>query len=145
MPMMDADFSQDYEDRPVPEGLYNLRIIKAEEKVSKNSSADMIQCILEIEGVEGASNIFHYLVMPIGSKQSAERGVEEDDSNKVRNKMRSLTRFLTLFGIKYERRALTPRILSVHQPTMLWLSRKRPRVGTRPKTPSSFRRLATSR
>ena len=104
MPMMDADFSQDYEDRPVPEGLYNLRIIKAEEKVSKNSSADMIQCILEIEGVEGASNIFHYLVMPIGSKQSAERGVEEDDSNKVRNKMRSLTRFLTLFGIKYEKK-----------------------------------------
>ncbi len=104
MPFIEATLDQDYEDKPVAEGRYDLRITAAEEMVSKNSGADMVRCIVQIEGEEKAAPIFHYLVFPVGKKAAAERGVDEDDDNKVRNKMRGITRFLHAFNISFEKK-----------------------------------------
>lgn len=103
MPFIEAEMDADYEDKPVAEGLYDLRIVRATDKQSRNSKADMVECIIEIVGANGAAPIFHYLVMPISTKQAKDRGVEPDDTDKKRNKMRNLTRFLQLFGIKFEK------------------------------------------
>ena len=102
MPFIQADFGKDYEDSPVPEGVYDLTIIQAEDQTSKNSKADMVRCLIKIDGEVEAAPIFHYLVFPISKKQAADRGVEEDDQAKIRNKMRGLSRFLTLFAIPFE-------------------------------------------
>ncbi len=104
MPFIEADLNQDYEDKAVPEGRYDLRVTAAEEMVSKNSGADMVRCIVEIVGENGSAPIFHYIVFPIGKKSAAERGVDEDDDNKVRNKMRGITRFLHAFDISFEKK-----------------------------------------
>lgn len=103
MPFIEAAMNEDYEDRPVAEGIYDLRIIKADEKQSKNSKADMVQCMIEIVGQNGAAPIFHYLVMPISPKQAKERDTDADEDDKIRLKMKNLSRFLHLFGIAFEK------------------------------------------
>jgi len=104
MPFIDVKLDQDYEDKPVPEGRYDLTVTAAEEMVSKNSGADMVRCIISIDGEDKSSPIFHYLVFPVGKKVASERGVDEDEQDKVRNKMRGITRFLHAFNISFEKK-----------------------------------------
>lgn len=103
MPLIEANFDQDYEDKPVPEGRYDLRIEQATDQRSKKG-ADQVMCMIRIDGEEGAAPIFHYLTMPVGRKQAENRGIEPDDDNQTRNKMRFVTRFLHLFGIPYDKK-----------------------------------------
>lgn len=101
MPLIEADFSQDYEDKPAPEGKYDLRIRSAKEQLSKGK-ADQVLCLIDIEGADGTAPIFHYLTFPLSKKQAQERNVEPDDEKKFRDKMRFITRFLDLFEVPYE-------------------------------------------
>ena len=95
MPLIEADFTQDYEDKPAPEGRYDLRVIKATDKVSKNGN-DMVELMLGIEGPDGdgCAPIFHYLVLPNG-----------DTDEKVRRMfMQNVTRFLAAFDVPHDKK-----------------------------------------
>ncbi len=88
------DLNEDYEDKPVAEGEYDLRIIAANDKRNKADTGEITEIIIEIEGDEGegAANVFHYLSYPS----------EDDDKKKARSKMRFLTDFLKLFEVPFE-------------------------------------------
>ena len=75
---------------PVPEGLYDLCITDATlvNKDGKNS----IRVILEIEGQDDASNIFHHVGLPN----------EDDDAEKKKTKMLFAKRFFGQFKIKID-------------------------------------------
>ena len=92
MPIVEADFGKDYEDKPVPEGKYDLRIRDAKDQKSKDG-ATQILCMIDIEGEEGSGTIFHYLTLP----------TKNDDDKKTRDKMRFIARFLALFDISYDK------------------------------------------
>lgn len=86
-----ADMGQDYEDRPVKDGEYELRIAKAEFKRNKDDTRDLIAMMLTVEGAEGegASPINHWLSAPN----------DDDEPRTHRMIMRNLVRFLAAFGI----------------------------------------------
>ncbi len=88
------DLNEDYEDKPVPEGEYDLRIIKATDRRNKADTGDITEIIMSVEGDEGvgAANIFHYLTYPS----------DDDDSARSRMRMRFLTLFLKMFGVPFE-------------------------------------------
>ena len=88
----------DYEDTPVPEGEYELRIVDTREGRNKADTCDQITVLISVEDDEypNSKTIFHYLTFPGG----------EDDDNVRRNKMRNLSRFLKLFEVPYEKNGL---------------------------------------
>jgi hypothetical protein len=88
----------DYEDKIVAEGEYELRINDAKEQTSKDGALQYM-CIIDIEAAtsgdeipQNTAPIFHYLTMP----------KEDDSSDSRRTKMRFLTRFLKAFSIPFE-------------------------------------------
>jgi hypothetical protein len=92
MALIRADeLGQDYEDHPVADGQYELRIAKADFKRNKKDTGNLIALMLTIEGAEGegASPINHYLSEPNDEDKPAGR----------RFKMRELKRFAKAFGI----------------------------------------------
>jgi len=95
MPFITADLGQDYEQEAVPEGRYDLRIIDALDKRNKKDTADLTEVRIKIEDPEypRALTVWHY-VNYIGE-------VDSDDARRM--KMMMLTRFLVLFGVKYEK------------------------------------------
>ena len=93
MPFVELDLEKDYEDKPVPEGVYPLRIIKADDKESKKGNA-MTQLFIGIESDEypDASPFNHFLVYP--NKDT------EPDTRRLF--MQNITRTLAVFGVKYD-------------------------------------------
>lgn len=87
LPITDMDDIQ--EDKPVPEGEYNLVISDAKEKNAEDGTLKGILVICEIQGVEGASNVLHNISLPILG----------DDDTKVSNKLKFIKRFIQLFKI----------------------------------------------
>jgi hypothetical protein len=81
----DAD---QFEDKPVKEGVYPLRIVKAIAKQSKAGN-NMLAITLKIEGTAGtdAALVNENLMIPA------------EGSEHYRFQMRNLTRFLGLFGV----------------------------------------------
>lgn len=102
MPFIEADLGQDYEDKPVAEGRYDLRIRDFQEKTN-SKGAPITLVIIEIEGHGDAAPIFHNLSYPVGKKLAKDLGIEEDTKDIVRFKMQLLTRFLNLFNIPFEK------------------------------------------
>jgi hypothetical protein len=103
MPFIEATgLGDDYEDQPVAEGNYNLRVYDARDGRNKANTCDQIVAILHIESeedgtpVNGAGSIFHYLTFP---------ATEDEDSVK-RFKMRDISRFLHLFNVQFEKKGL---------------------------------------
>ena len=88
----------DYEDRPVPEDTYTLRIRQIKEQTAKDGVSDQIVVIIEIDSAEfpDAASIFHYLTFPSG----------EDSDDVRRTKMRMNARFLKLFDVPFEKNGL---------------------------------------
>lgn len=88
------DLNEDYEDKPVAEGEYDLRIIAAEDKRNKADTADMTEVIIEVEGEEGegAANVFHYINYPS----------ETDNKKQIRFKMLMITAFVRMFEVPFE-------------------------------------------
>lgn len=88
MPIIKVSDADAFEDHPVPEGTYPLRIVKAEKKQSKAGNP-MIVCTLKIEGAAGAEAplLNEYLTIPA------------EGSEYYRMQMRNLTRFFTAFGV----------------------------------------------
>ena len=89
MPFITTPMSDAKEDRPVAEGEYDLRIQSAELEVSKGGN-DMVHVLLLVEGVDGASPIHHYLVLP-----------KQDDPNR-QLMLRNNKRFLVKFEIPFQ-------------------------------------------
>lgn len=89
MGFINASLDQDYEDRPVPEGEYNLRITKVDEEESKAGNAMLVlQIKVEDRGFPNAAPIRHWVVLPDGS-----------DPQKDRLRSRDLKRLLYVFGV----------------------------------------------
>jgi hypothetical protein len=77
------------EDKPVPEGEYNLIISDAKEKTNDSGAVKGLLVICEIQGMEGAANVLHNISLPL----------PEDDETKVKNKLLFIKRFLQKFAI----------------------------------------------
>lgn len=90
MSFIDAELDAIEEDKPVAEGEYELVITDVKEK-EKDGEASGLLVILEIVGVEGASNVLHNISFPMAG----------DDDQKRKNKLKFMKRFLVLFGIPY--------------------------------------------
>lgn len=91
MPLIRAsDLGDDFEDKPVKEGKYDLRITSSKAKTAK-SGRRMVAVGLNVEGPEGdgAATIFHNVLFP----------TEDDDNAQKRRSLRDLKRFMTVFGI----------------------------------------------
>ena len=88
MGIINADFDKDYEDRPVEEGRYEVRISGYKEKVSRNDEPQ-VMVMLEVIGEPEAATIFHYLTFP---------GKKTDD-DKAAVFMRMNKRFIAAFDI----------------------------------------------
>jgi hypothetical protein len=86
----------DYEDKPVPEGEYALRIDNIEEKIAKDGKSPQIMVMVKVEDTDypDSGTIFHYLTFPN----------EDDDADKRRTKMRMNTRFLRMFNVTFEKK-----------------------------------------
>ncbi len=84
----------DYEDKPVPEGTYTLRIEAAEDGRNKADTADMTTVRLKVEDADhpDAATIWHYIVYPNG----------DDKPEAHRRKMRLLQSFLKAFGVPFD-------------------------------------------
>lgn len=80
------------EPEAVDEGTYDLIIAAVTEKESKNTGAPMLEIVHEIQGVDNASPIYHYLVMP----------KEGDEEKTVNFKLLNLKRYLTMAGIPFD-------------------------------------------
>lgn len=83
------EIGQDYEDRPVDEGEYEVRIAKSDYKENKKQDGHLIALMLTIDGVEGASPLNHWLSEP----------KDDDKPSSRRFKIRELKRFCVAFGI----------------------------------------------
>jgi|TARA_R110000824_G_scaffold11785_3_gene51731 hypothetical protein len=97
-----AGLGDDYEDQPVAEGNYNLRIQDARDGRNKANTCDQIVVIIHIDSeeggapTEGAGSIFHYLTFP----------ADVDEDSVKRFKMRDISRFLHLFNVQFEKKGL---------------------------------------
>lgn len=87
LPITDMDEIQ--EDKPVPEGEYNLVISDAKEKTDESGALKGIMVICEIQGMDGACNVFHNISLPLPG----------DTSDKINNKLKFIKRFVQLFKI----------------------------------------------
>lgn len=87
-----AELGGDFEEKPVREGKYPLRIVKSEFGQSKKGN-DMISLTIKIEGPDsdGAALLNHWLTVP------------EEGDQYYRMRMRDLTRFFRLFGVDIAR------------------------------------------
>jgi|TARA_Y100000310_G_scaffold69164_1_gene64598 hypothetical protein len=94
MPFIDLQgLDEDYEDHPVAEGEYELRIEDVKDGRNKKNTADQsVVRIKVMNAEEGAGSVFHYLTYPC----------DTDEPDQVRGKMRNITRFLRMFGIEFE-------------------------------------------
>lgn len=81
------------ESRPVPDGRYDLRIVKAEEKTSKAKGYKMVLCTITVEDSRypNASPIFHNIIFP--KDDTPQRTAELFKLNTAR--------FLTAFGVPF--------------------------------------------
>src|SRR5262245_45453701 len=88
MPIIKMSDADQFEDKPVKEGTYPLRIIKAERKNSKAGNP-MLALAIKIEGGAGAEAplINENLMIP------------SEGGEHYRFQMRNLSRFMTLFGV----------------------------------------------
>jgi hypothetical protein len=86
----------DYEDKPVPEGEYTVRVNNIEERTAKDgvSPQIMVMCNVEDNDYPNSATIFYYLTFPS----------DQDDDEKRRTKMRMNTRFLTKFNVPFEKK-----------------------------------------
>lgn len=89
MPFIPLNLNEVKEAKPVPDGIYDLIVLEAEEGKSKNGFPQFI-CTIGIEGHEGAPNVKHYASIPS----------PDDEPDKMKGKMLFLQRFLQMFGIK---------------------------------------------
>jgi hypothetical protein len=90
MSLLDANLEDDLESKPVPEGEYNLTIVKAEDVISKAGNPGC-NFMVSIDVEEGeATPIFYWMNLPYdGCEYNA--GFTRD-----------VKRFLILFGIPHE-------------------------------------------
>lgn len=91
MPFIMAAVADAQEDKPLPEGEYELTIKSAEPKTSKKGK-NMIQVLLVTTDPEyrNASPINHYIMLP-----------EKDDEYRDMH-LRNMKRFLVAFGVAFE-------------------------------------------
>jgi hypothetical protein len=89
MPLVTVDFTQDYEDRPVPEGQYDLRIRDAKLKDSRAGNP-MIEVIIDVLDADKAAPIWYYINLPY-------KGCEHNELFS-----RNAARFVELFNIPHE-------------------------------------------
>jgi len=102
-PLIDAaDLGVDYEDHPVAEGEYDLRVLKAEVVKTKEGKDDkgnekvirnMIKLMIRIEGAEGEG------AMPVNEQLLLPNEDEPKDKNPGRMFMQRLSRFAKTFNI----------------------------------------------
>tara|TARA_Y100000310_G_scaffold332879_1_gene409305 strand:- start:2653 stop:3054 length:402 start_codon:yes stop_codon:yes gene_type:complete len=86
----------DYEDKPVPEGEYTVRVDNIEEKTARDGVSAQVMVMLKVEDTDypDAATIFHYLTFP----------GPDDEPDKRRTKMRMNTRFLKAFRVPFEKK-----------------------------------------
>lgn len=84
-----ADLDEIQEDKPVPEGEYNLVISDAKEKNDESGNLKGIMVICEIQGMDGAANVFHNISLPL----------PQDPPEKINNKLKFIKRFVQHFKI----------------------------------------------
>jgi hypothetical protein len=87
------DFAQDLEDREVPKGIYDLRLVKAEYKLTKKGDNHGMSLAFKIEGEAGekAKLVNLFLTVP--------KDGEEASTNRMR--MREIKRLLTVLGVDF--------------------------------------------
>lgn len=80
------------EEKPVPDGEYEVMIQTAEEYIGKTSGKTSIRIILSLPGEADAEDIFHYLSLP----------QDGDDPKTANRKMRRIRDFLQAFDLTKE-------------------------------------------
>ena len=60
--------------------------------------------VIDIEGEDNCSPVFHNILFPVSKKEASNLGIEEDSADIVKFKMQQLTRFLHLFDIPFEKK-----------------------------------------
>jgi hypothetical protein len=103
MPLIRAfDSTEDFEDKPVDSGLYDLRITSAKVKEAgdgaKRPGAKYVAIGLVVEGADGAATVFHNLNIPWTEESPGPNG-EVDEPAAQRMMLRDLRRFLRAFGL----------------------------------------------
>lgn len=93
-----ADLDEIQEDKPVPEGEYSLVISDVKEKAAEDGSLKGLMVLCEIQGMEGASKVFHNISLPLPG----------DDADKINNKLKFIKRFVQLFKINVKGNQLNP-------------------------------------
>ncbi len=88
MPFIDEDLGDVREQEPAPEGEYDLRIVRAQEKEAK-SGREMVQVILAFDDGTDAAAFSHFLM----------KWTDDDDEEQVLNRKREIKRFCAAFGI----------------------------------------------
>jgi hypothetical protein len=103
MPLIRAfDSSEDFEDKPLDAGLYDLRVTSANVKQAGDSAkrpgANYIAIGLVAEGQDGAATIWHNLNIPWTEDAPGPEG-QVDEPAAQRMMLRDVRRFLRAFGL----------------------------------------------
>jgi len=89
MSFLDIDFNDTFEPKAVPPGEYNLRVLRAEIKTSKNTGGDYLNLQMEIVNEPEADNIYHIMMLPTSN----------DDIKKANKRKLALLAFFKAFGV----------------------------------------------
>lgn len=102
MPFIEIGLDDVKENTPVPEGEYNLRIVKVTDGQSKKGNA-MTTCVIAVEDERfpAASAIMHWLTYPDASTPPDQKELRRLD----------IARFLQVFGVKPEARGFDTAVL----------------------------------
>lgn len=89
MSFLDIDFNDTFEPKVMAPGEYNLRILRAETKTSKNTGGDYLNVQMEIVDEPEADDIYHIMMLPTSN----------DDIKKANKRKLALLNFFKAFGI----------------------------------------------
>jgi hypothetical protein len=98
LPINDIDDIQ--EDKIVPEGTYKLVISDVKERNNDSGELKGLLVICEIQGMDDVANVLHNISIPTAS----------DDSDKLKNKLKFIARFVQLFKIPVKGNQLDPQV-----------------------------------
>lgn len=71
--ILDEDTTNTVELHSMPEGEYQLRFLKGEQKMSKKTNKPMVQLNFDIVGEVEAKDLTHYIMLPTSDMDAKER------------------------------------------------------------------------
>lgn len=106
MPFMPLPVQDAREDEAVPDGEYEIECTACNLKQARESRKPMYELSFVVndppEDIDLPAPVFHYALIPVDDTIAQEYGVEADEDEAYKRKLRDMTRLLVALGIPFE-------------------------------------------